>query len=738
MFNHTTWTIPAALVFTVSIHGAMPVQDNDLAISADTERLSSIKESIAKNPNVAADAYVRLGLAVAGSFSGPAREGGPAGKQEEWSRLQSHEISRVLQWTEERIEALHQGESPFRVPRPARGTVNVENGVLTAPTYTDDPTQALQRPYWFAGYGVWGTAAAAIPSFWNIGVTLIQQERGPAGIDADGELTDGAKSILEVLQSAEEHGVKVDLLLSPHYMPEGSRSSPDLTDITREGHIAYNIDHPAARKFVERWLRTIVPMVKDSSALFSLCLSNEPEYVNSGRDPYSRSMWVEFLAESHPTVDALNALYETEHVIFEEVPVPPVALPADAGIAARRAYYDWARFNHRHIAKWHRWMNGIVKTIAPDVRTHVKAMRVLDIGHRAAFAQLPDPELLCEITDLAGCDAWATLPSHEGPDAYWWRNQEMLYDLLHSFRGQPVFDSELHPIEIPFGPEPIPVSQTRCVLWQGALHHRAATTLWVWEPWVEGVTDLQGTIYHRPANIYAAGRAMLDLNRLAEEVAAVSRVRPKVALLYSMPSVFWEEDYLQAIRAAYTALLFLGQPVTFVSERQLAKGNFSPPNAAADWILVPRATHVTDAAVEGLQAFIRRGGRVIRIGSDCLAWDEYHRPRKFEQSIGTSAKIGPSQSEKEVMAELRPVLAAGGCRLEELKEVGTGNFAWNVEFQVVPFRDGQLVPMMNYGNPKTVALNLKGRATDLLSGDAVNLDAIDLESMEPRMLFVQP
>ena len=185
---------------------------------------------------------------------------------------------------------------------------------------------------------------------------------GPAGAE-------GATSIVSVLQSAADHGVMVDLLLSPHYMPGWAASVSNLTAITRRGHIGYNIDHPVARDFIERWLRTIVPMVRDSPALFSLCLSNEPEYVNSGRDSYSRPAWVAFLADRHATIDVLNALYGSNHAGFDEVPVPPVDQPADENIAARRAYYDWACFNHAYIAAWHRWMNDIVKSMAPDIPT---------------------------------------------------------------------------------------------------------------------------------------------------------------------------------------------------------------------------------------------------------------------------------------------------------------------------------------------------------------------------------
>ena len=726
------------LVSVLSGPTVIALQNSERPVATEIERLSVLRQVLAEHPALSGDAYVRLGLAVLDSFVGLVRNGGPAGREDDWSRLQRSELKQVIEWTEDRLQALLRDESSKWIPPLAREPVKVEGGIFVAASTTKNREQRICRPYWLGGYGVWSTAAAAVPEFLKFGVTLIQQERGPSGLKADGKLTEGALSIVPVLQSAVEHGVKVDLLLSPHYMPEWARAVEGLTSITPRGHIKYNIDHPMARRFVEQWLRTIVPMVKDSPALFSICLSNEPEYATSGRDPHSRPAWIRFLAGRHTNIDELNALYGSGHGSFAEVPVPAFELPGDADIAARRAYFDWACFNHHHQASWHRWMNGIIKSIAPDVPTHVKAMRVLSLGHREAFAQLPDPELLCDITDLAGCDAWATLPSHEGPDQWWWRSQQLYYDLLYAFRGQPVFDSESHLIEIPYGPEPVSSSQTRCALWQGALHHRAATVLWVWEPWVEGVADLQGTIYFRPANIYAAGRTMLDLNRLANEVAAVNRVRPKVAILYSMPSVFWEEDYTKEVRTAYAALLFLGQSVTFVTERQLATGKFSPANEEIKWVVVPRGTHVTDEAYSGLEAFVQRGGSLIRIGSDCLAWDEYHRRREVTQVIGKSHQIQKLLSEEMMSADFRRILtSAGGLCLLNLQDTSTGRGVWNVEFQSVPFQDGVLLSLVNFGSRKTVAIEKGGSAMDRLNEVTVDLDAIDLEPMVPRLLFVQ-
>src|ERR1039457_2500946 len=97
------------------------------------------------------------------------------------------------------------------------------------------------------------------------------------------------------------------------------------------------------------------------------------------------------------------------------------------------------------------------------------------------------------------------------------------------------------------------------------------------------------------------GRAMLDLNRLAPEVTALNTAKPRVALLYSQPSIFWETQYPGTLRSLYTVLNFMGENVTFVSERQLAEGKA----AKVQWLLVPDATHVLPSTPGAVAAFAK-------------------------------------------------------------------------------------------------------------------------------------
>ena len=85
------------------------------------------------------------------------------------------------------------------------------------------------------------------------------------------------------------------------------------------GFIDFNIDHPKVREVIEKWLRAFVPTLKDQSALFSYCLSNEPAYVKSGTDKFSRPKFAKYLQSIHGEIGKLNVLYGTSYKSFDDV-----------------------------------------------------------------------------------------------------------------------------------------------------------------------------------------------------------------------------------------------------------------------------------------------------------------------------------------------------------------------------------------------------------------------------------
>jgi hypothetical protein len=315
-----------------------------------------------------------------------------------------------------------------------------------------------------------------------------------------------------------------------------------------------------------------------------------------------------------------------------------------------------------------------------------------------------------------------------GPSTYDWFGNEFYYDLLHSFRGQGVFNSENHVIPDGAAPNHIPMNHTRSVIWQGGLHHQVSTTIWVWENAVD--SSLAGSIYFRPANVFGAGRAMLDLDRLAPDVTALNTAKPRVALLYSQPSIFWEGQYQGTSGSLYRVLNFMGENVTFVSERQLAEGK----TPKIKWLLVPNATHVLASTPAAVAAFAKSGGKVLLVGKECLRRDEYDRPLNRTMDYPT---MELADNEPATADALRQKLAP--LRLNDLRDAASGKPSWGVEFRVVQFGRVKLVPLINL-NADAQTVQLPGWAQqqglDLLSGETVGLNAISLEPMAPRLLQI--
>ncbi len=673
------------------------------------QRVEALQNRARGDANLVDNPYVRLGIAVAQRFIDFAQKGGPDGRTSlAWTRFELEEVGWVLDETEHLV-AGNAAFLNYQPPKP--GAVKLKHGKF----YENG------LPRYFAGYGHFNAVITDLPNFPALGASLIQDGRaGPSSMNPDGTLGEGAIQVLQGLDRAAHYGMRVDFLLSPHIYPAWA-GAPDLAN-GNIGFLGFDIFHPKAKATIEKWAEVMAEHIKDKPALHSVCLANEPVYISSGRDRYTKPAFTEYLKRKHPRLAELNALYGTSYHDFAEVPVPLLGMPA--GVETQRAYYDWTSFNKQMFADWHAWLGSILKRRGVKAPTHAKIM-VFQTLDRDKLAHGVDPELMCRATDLAGCDAYAFMG---GAYAYDWAGQEFFYDLLHSFRGQGVFNSENHIIPDGASAYHIPMSHTRSVLWQGGLHHQVSTTIWVWETAAD--PSLAGSIYFRPANVYGAGRAMLDLDRLAPEVTAVNTARPRVALLYSQPSIFWEEKYAGTLRSLYTILNFMGENVTFVSERQLAEGT----TPRVKWLIVPNATHVLSSTPAAVAALAKAGGRVLLIGGQSLQRDEYDRPLNRAVDYPTMELAG---DEPATAAALRSRLAP--LQLNTLRDTATGKPAWGVEFRVVPFGQAKLIPLVNFNNQtKTVQLPgwVNQRGLDLLSGEQVQLNAITAETMVPRLLRI--
>ncbi|MDR3707929.1 MAG: beta-galactosidase [Capsulimonadaceae bacterium] len=727
-FTHGVNTLGVRLDGANALVASVDVTRRDIAemladiIHRQELRLKHVRAE-AVSRKVDGNAYVRLGLNIAQRYLDRVRS--PKTKElqdDSWSWLQIRETDQVLDATE-RLLRTPVGDAPsLTAVRPA-----IDRGVFVA------GGSSAGRPDFWGGYGAFDQAIADIPNFPGLGASIIQSEMGPTALNADGADSGNVASLMSRFTKAAASDVKIDLLLSPHYFPQWAYDKDPAVKLPdNPGFIKFDIDNPVARQAIEQWIKRVVPAVKDQSSLFSICLSNEPTYASSGRTDYSRPLWIDYLKQTHGSIEMLNGLYGTSYTSFDSVPVPPSAVPAlTEPIGKLRAYYDWATFNARHFADWHRWMNGLVKAGAPDVPTHAKIM-VFSTVQRSEYNQGTDPEQFCAITDIAGNDDYTRSAGDGGVGdyAYLWQTEELSYDLLRSFHQQPVFNSENHLINDRFTGS-VPSDFVRSVMWQGALHGQGATVTWVWGEAQDKKSDLYGCIYFRPADVFGAGRAWLDARRCGSQVASVIRAKPHVAILFSRTSLFWQANYEASMRAAYSALTFLGEPVTFVTEKELANGTVPPVQA----IVLPQATHVGDAAVDALARFVKHGGKLIALGDGNLANDAYSRPRDLPAGL-RMASLPFSGDDRKVFDQLSPIAQSLGVQ-GELVDAKTGHRPFGVEYRIVTDQGRTFLSAINLLRaPLTVKApgGHAGHGQDLLSGEVVDVAAIVLNPMQPRLV----
>lgn len=500
-------------------------------------------------------------------------------------------------------------------------------------------------------------------------------------------------SVVDVLNNAAASDVAVNLLLSPHYFPAWALAKwPDLAT-TNTGSIKYSIDAPIARQIVEDYVRTVVRAVKDSPALQSITLTNEPVY-QANRDPDAVPDWHAYLAAQYANVATLNSAYGTGYAAFDEVPMP-TAVRGDV------PSYDYVLFNNDRFAAWHEWLADIVDEEAPGLLVHAKMMA----DATGSLSWGVDVERMSRLSDLIGDDNWNYID--EGAKGFY--EELAFYDLQQSFGSGPVFNSEQHVIadgDQYYGPEQ--ADHVRSVLWQSAVHGRSASTMWIWERSYDANSSREGSILHRPDVVEAIGETNLDLNRLANEVTAFQEAAPRVAILSSLSSSLLSSESVGVSQRAYEAISTAGVEVGFVSEAQAQQGGLD----GYDLVVVPASGRVAATTLSALNSYTATGGEAVVIGTHALEKSPLGTalsPAERQAVIDRSTYIPAAAT---VAADLRTAIAPILDQLMPDRVAMTdsvGDPLESVEWRSVQVDGKTFVNVVNYGaDPVQVRMSQGG------------------------------
>lgn len=669
------------------------------------------------------------------------------------ARYVADELRELLDDAVSRLEAYLGGEAePLVPPRYVTSRPRVANSWLVGKTQVPGETTITERPLFFNGVVGYGMVEDDISEFRGYGINLVHQEvwlnQGVVQTsDAKGYRID--ETVMEefgtVLAEAEQNNVSVLVQSSLHNMPEWAYDTwPALEAEPPASFNRYVIDHPKARQIIEDFLRSFVSVVAEYDSVHSLSLMNEPFY-RSAADRWTQAQWMEFLETEYGNVERLNAVYGASFDSFVDVPTGT----RDPSLPART--YDWMEFNRGRFAEFIGWLDDIVDDIEPQLNTHVKMMGFELSNPLKPFNSGVDPERFAEATDITGNDNNNEFPNVNSPDGF--REYLQFYDLQRSLESGPVIDSETHLIENGYRRYPeAAASHVRVNIWQGAVHGRSASTMWVWNRTFDPSSAASGGMLHRPDVIAAFGRTTLDMNRLAEELTALQAQESNVAILYSKPGIAYDnQHYMQALDIAYEAVSYSGQRVDFVSERQIQEGVL----AGYKLFVIPAVSHVQAPAIPPIIDYLEGsdGGEVVTIG-EVLRRDERDQP--FDDRIGNDAEAIRNRADKRGQAytDRFPNLSWSDLREdvwnllvdEGAADVAVYNHSWNglvsgIEWRSVVHDNRLLVNVANYTpNEKTIRIEVDGEVVDIgrdLIGDTViSSDTYTVQGLSPYLFEI--
>lgn len=594
----------------------------------------------------------------------------------------------------------------------------------------DKDNHITERPGVFCGYGHFDGAVNDLPELKNFASNIIQVEIGPSyvfprpGPDntfvADWSLWD--RRVEAVLKAAWENDQKICLLLSPHYVPSWWMTAYPEARGSAKGFLNYDVNHVESRKMIAAYLEMIIPKLMHSpyrDALHSLCLSNEATYkIAKWERAETRALFLSWLKTKFQSIMEFNAIANTNFADFEALEV--------AGIENNAVRYAFFDFRRETFADWHKFMTDIVKSRWPEIKLSSKIM-MAGVISPAGLEDSIDPELYAQFSDYNGNDNYMNYGS--GRWASDWFKTSFGHDLQFSMQPKWILNSENHIIkdaESGF----IPPDHIYTANFEQFLQGVGGLITWVWQPntfeLFQKNYDIRGNIYHRPAAIIAQGRAALDGNRLVNEIAKFVQGMPRVALLYSPSSHIQNaERYCGSLEAVYTALVFSGHKVGFISEKQLERHEFRE----LKMIVATDVSHISEAAAAGLAAFTADDGQVISAG-DSFQYNSYGKKLDrviAARQISGSMTLGDSVKfwDRE-LAVIEPL----PVKLEVLNaRDNVGIF-----FRIVNTDQGWLVNIVNYNNElRRIRLTGDGTFYDLLADRELQPE-LDLDPLKPLFL----
>ena len=553
-----------------------------------------------------------------------------------------------------------------------------------------------------------------------------------------------------ILQKAERNNVAVDVILGP--APADFMYHSGNIPEAGTGFTTFPLDNATAREAISLFARTVAEELKSEPAAVSLCLINEPEVKAWYNGDYYKTAWENWLKTKYN--NNTWSLYQAHgDWKFNEAKMPSGAPKATSSAKAKIKYNDYIAFNDSLLSEFHTWYAGEVKKVS-DIPIHTKTMQYLKDNYQNYFIQGTNYDLVADALDVNGCDAWSEYADQSSLSA-----KMAWYDLMTSTADKPVWNTEDH---VTGGGEvrdadgnvvqymtyynDLEPKFVASDLWNGAIHGRGASALWCWNDSRRTMTGWGGSIHsntnviHKPEQVAKTAEAMMDLNRLAEEVTAIQTAQAKVGILYSRTSVAYMHDqgegfhnytnpYMEAVLQTYDDVITSGQKAGFITD-----GVYDNMDQY-ELVIVPGATHVPVAVLNAIKAYQDNGGTVLILSSTNALTKTENNANQNSSILNAVKKAADTTS------TVKGKIQAMG--LSDVVLVDTsGNALTDVEWNYASYGDGYVVNVLNYNydidKQFKVLINgcEVGNFADMRSGKHSDNGLMFANTLEPMLLKV--
>lgn len=662
-------------------------------------------------------------------------------------------IDKMLDDTKAKLISYKNGEKTPRTVPNFKTSYVTRDGVSE---YAQDETGKI-RPVFFIGYGHFDAASRDISNFNSFGADMIQRElplHDTIKINTEGEFyVDGAyiRMYDSLLTNADNSNVQFDILLPMHYIQY-------ISGINRFED--YNsINHPIRKEILSLFYEAVVPVMAKHKSLHSFCISNEPYYrlTNCAYDLEYYRNWLKNWYNGD--IETLNRNYGSAYTDFFEITIPDDWFTSRWALCEDPAtwtendlnrYIDWMDASCQSFADYHEWMANEVRKYASDVPLHSKIQASFlsedEEWARHYFLSGINYEMMYDIFDINGNDACNFGRSQEILDKLQW------YDYQTSFKNAPVFNSEDH-IVLDGDKTFNDTYKNRYYsdMWQGAIHGRAITTIWLWQRSHTDATVI-GNVLHRPDCVEAVGRSYLDLNRLGYEVTALQNADRDVAIYYDYDARIKSGYLLNAQNLAYASITYSGLRAEYVTPNKVMAGELEDYKA----IVIPETLNMDNEILAEFVNYAKKGGKVIIIGRNTFTKQRYSEPVDeslrnflFENSVVVDTE---HSTENGYLLTAPTVEQMFEIFYNEFDKMGlldvkvidneTGKPVFGVEINETVYEGKHLINMCNYydNTVKNVSIYINGEeivsATDKIAEEPIDTTSIELHDFEPVFISV--